>query len=175
VKTRIFALAVALATLASNASAATYNLSTGGSLFIAGAISGMERISILFTVDATIRDPSVHLADWNGFVTGRSDLSGGQAFGLGACLIGPCGGFGLGPPSGALSLLISDASRTISWTMSFSGPNALLSPHVTLTLPDGLVPVPTPLPAALPLFAAGLAAVVWFGRRRRAAPPRDRK
>ena len=84
----------------------------------------------------------------------------------GLVLVGHCEGIGNRfPGSGGLSLLISDAARTVTWTLSIHGFNVVLNPRATITLPDGLTPVP--LPAALPLFAAGLGIVTFLARRKK--------
>ena len=176
-KTRIFALAVALAMPASAASAATYDLTSNGSLFISGPLSNIENISIFFTVDATVIDRfSGQDASWFAIIKASTDLSPFAvparpriSAGIGRCLAGQCGSLGNRfPGSGGFGLLISDAARSVTWSIGFSeASNVLLTPHITLTLRDDLTPVPVPLPAALPLFAAGLGVMGLCGWRKR--------
>jgi hypothetical protein len=84
-------------------------------------------------------------------------------------------------PSGLLNIeLTVNVHFTVACFDEIAGADYCESPGVisirtptyelTLSVPDnlnlGLFP-PTPLPAALPLFAAGLGVIGWFGRRRR--------
>ena len=87
-KTRIFALAVALAMPAAATHAATFTLPAFSPVDIVGPISGVQMISLSFVVDASVQDPTINLAGWDGFVLGRTDLSS-QAFDVGRCLYQP--------------------------------------------------------------------------------------
>jgi hypothetical protein len=196
-KTKVFALAVALAMLAPNAHAATFNLPSGGSVYIAGltdnpqGIPSMETITISIHVDAVpglAPNPGYPFNNGGQFLPSYWDnlflvKTGDPVFtpnSFQSALLGQCYNFCNGfLPRGGTSASFTfnifdhpDMLRTLSWTTIAGSFYNMLSvtPHVTLSMRDGLTPVPVPLPAALPLFAGGLAAVVWFGRRRRAAP-----
>ena len=80
-----------------------------------------------------------------------------------------CGPIAFGGGGGAsFSFTIADHPEFLHtlWRLftELFGP-VMVTPHVTLTVPDGLFP--TPLPAALPLFAAGLGIVTFLARRKK--------
>jgi hypothetical protein len=141
-KAKIFALAVALAMLAPNAQAATAydlnNLPLSGSGFIAGAISGIEAVQLFARVDV-VPQPGMD-AFWSATLQGFTFFTGTTTrFSIGAAAIGNCaphcGGFFL-PPSGGFSLNISEAARTITWSLIGGGPfQGVLSftPHVSIS------------------------------------------
>jgi hypothetical protein len=93
---------------------------------------------------------------------------------LGQCVTGPCG-ISFGGSGASFTFTILDHPEhlhLLTWSLFLEtgpgGPGSQLislNPHLTVSLPDGLYL--TPIPAALPLFAAGLGIMGLFGWRRK--------
>jgi hypothetical protein len=69
------------------------------------------------------------------------------------------------------ALEVSDIARTLLISTDIFARNVPFDLELELTLPDGMSAATTPVPAALPLFASGLAAIAAIGlfhRRRKA-------
>ena len=205
-KTRIFALAVALATFASNASAATISiLYTGVITTITNGAPGLlpgNPFTLSWFFDTALAAPGDYVnTGTSSLLRGSVPAVGSASFftpGLGNLGCGglPCTGFaqdmattgstsqGASISSNGLFLVGSTLSNpaipgdiTASFVLEgigigtgafFSEPAAGGTDEAAFRI-DSAIVNPVPLPAALPLFAAGLGIVTFLARRKKTA------
>jgi hypothetical protein len=184
-KIAVFALAVVLAMLAPNAQAATYSITSGNAVIL----DGVGTITLSLQMDAVpgpnIPNPNYPFSGyllvatyWSGVFqaivsnSGRVTNAGAQP--LGHCYT-TCGYWPYSNTGASLSFNILFSNTTVSWSVLLDSSSNMISlnPHVTLSLSDGLTLRAVPIPAALPLFAAGLGIMGLLGwrKKRNGSPP----
>ena len=166
-KTKLLGVVAALALLGvSPAGAITYNLGSGGNFMVVGDFP--ETASIMLNITTTYVLPPFTAPDFtavHGLIGLTTSLGGGFSVGIGNT-----------PGQGCCTLpnplaQIFTLERTFSIQASGGGAGFTIPSDqlfVTAQSASTIVPlVPTPLPAALPLFATGLGALGLLGWRRK--------